>query len=171
MLYIVMTSSPPHPIPTYTPSPSLILSTSIISPFCPTTPTMHHSFPKPHSPLKSTVPPPIVVISKFRSQRKKHARSQTRVSDGPWKSETPFDPPHVPSFPGSGIRRIRNTLSKLSPAARAERELLRQKNRNKSPLTERNVTSFVSEQEIREIYYPSDNSTELQVTAWLEQLS
>ena len=166
-----MTSSPPHPIPTYTPSPSLILSTSIISPFCPTTPTMHHSFPKPHSPLQSAMPPPIVVISKFRSQRKKHARSQTRVSDGPWKSETPFDPPHVPSFPGSGIRRIRNTLSKLSPAARAERELLRQKNRNKSPLTERNVTSFVSEQEIREIYYPSDNSTELQVTAWLEQLS
>lgn len=132
---------------------------------------MHHSFHNSHSPLQSTMHPPIVVISKFRSQRKKHARSQTRVSEGPWKSETPFGPPHVPSFPGSGIRRIRNTLSKLSPAARAERELLRQKNRNKSPLTERNVTSFVSEQEFREIYYPTDNSTELQVTTWLEQLS
>lgn len=170
-----MTSSPtpPHPIPSlHSFSLSLSLFHSLTHfPFLLFNYAMHHSFHHSHSPLQSAMPPPIVVISKFRSQRKKHARSQTRVSEGPWKSETPFGPPHVPSFPGSGIRRIRNTLSKLSPAARAERELLRQKNRHKSPLTERNITNFVSEQEIREIYYPTDNSTEFQVTAWLEQLS
>ncbi|KAJ5553334.1 hypothetical protein N7494_002712 [Penicillium frequentans] len=49
------------------------------------------------------------------------------TSDGAWKVDTPFGPPEFPrSFPG-GIRRLRNTLSKLSPAAMAEKEILRKK--------------------------------------------
>ena len=168
--YIVVTSSLLH---TFFPSQlTLLLSLFPSLSFLLFTPhAMHQPFDDPHSPLQSTMHPPVIVISKFRSQRKKHTRSQTRVSDGPWKSDTPFGPPQVSSFPAAGIRRIRNTLSKLSPAARAERELLRQTNRYKNPLTERNVNNFVSEQELRDIYYPTDNSTELQVTAWLEQLA
>ncbi|KAA8651942.1 hypothetical protein EYZ11_010589 [Aspergillus tanneri] len=108
--------------------------------------------------------------SKVRSQqRKKNARSID--SEDPWKVETPFGPPRISYFPGRGIRRIRNTLSKLSPSARAERELLKQKNRYKIPLTERNVDTLVTEQEFTEACYPNLHSRELQVSAWLERVS
>ncbi|GKZ28655.1 hypothetical protein AbraIFM66950_011091 [Aspergillus brasiliensis] len=83
--------------------------------------------------------------NKFRSlQRKKNARSI--VSEDPWKVDTPFGPPRIPRFPKRSMRRLRSTLQKLSPSARAEKELLRQKNRYKIPLTERNVDALVTEQ-------------------------
>ncbi|RHZ55313.1 uncharacterized protein CDV56_102785 [Aspergillus thermomutatus] len=83
-------------------------------------------------------------MSRFRSQRKKNARSI--ASEDPWRVDTPFGPPRTSSFPGGGIRRIRNTLSKLSPSARAERELLKQKSQYKIPLTERNIDTLVTNQ-------------------------
>ncbi|PTU22667.1 hypothetical protein P175DRAFT_0507482 [Aspergillus ochraceoroseus IBT 24754] len=111
-------------------------------------------------------------MARFRShQRKKSARSI--ASEDPWKVDTPFGPPRITThyFPGSGIRRIRNTLSKLSPSARAERELLRQKNRYKIPLTERNMDTFVTEQEFTDARYPDQHTNELHIAAWLDRLS
>lgn len=127
-----------------------------------TVPTMHHSLRDP--PLEAARPP-LVVMSKFRSNRKKRSRSHSHISD------TPFGPPHIPSTPKAGISRIRNTLWKFSPAARAEKEILKQKTAFRYPLTERNVETFVSKQEVMGVLQPADNSTELHVTAWLEQLS
>ncbi|KAH8426064.1 uncharacterized protein LDX57_003804 [Aspergillus melleus] len=116
--------------------------------------------------MKSTTSMP----SKVRSQqRKKNARSL--VSEDPWKVDTPFGPPRISYFPGGGIRRIRNTLSKLSPSARAERQLLKQKSRYKIPLTERNVDTLVTEQEFTDACHPNEHSRELSVSAWLEQVS
>ncbi|KAL4899551.1 hypothetical protein BDW74DRAFT_183658 [Aspergillus multicolor] len=110
-------------------------------------------------------------MARFRTtQRKKSARSIT--SEGPWKVDTPFGPPRITHhlhFPG-GIRRIRNTFAKLTPTARAERELLRQKNLCKVPLTERNMDTFVTHQEFNEACYPNRHSNEVQVVAWLERL-
>ncbi|KAB8070428.1 hypothetical protein BDV29DRAFT_180874 [Aspergillus leporis] len=108
-------------------------------------------------------------MSKFRSQRKKNARSI--ASEDPWRVEAPFGPPRISHFPGGSIQRIRNTLFKLSPSARAERELLRQKNRYKIPLTERNVDTFVTEQQWTEACDPKKHSNEIHVSAWLERLS
>ena len=107
-------------------------------------------------------------MSKFQSQRKKPSRSL--ASERPWQADTPFGPPHIPSSRENGIDRIRNTLNKLSPAARAERELLKQKSRHKNPLTERNVNALVSEQEVMDACYPTEHSMELQVTTWLERI-
>ncbi|OOG00938.1 hypothetical protein ASPCADRAFT_202779 [Aspergillus carbonarius ITEM 5010] len=108
--------------------------------------------------------------NRFRSQqRKKNARSI--ASEDPWKVDTPFGPPRIPHFPGRGIRRIRNTLQKLSSSARAEKELLKQKNRLKVPLTERNVDALVTEQRFTDACYPDNHSRELQISAWLERLS
>ncbi|KAG2012815.1 hypothetical protein GB937_006901, partial [Aspergillus fischeri] len=83
-------------------------------------------------------------MSRFRSQRKKNARSI--ASEDPWRVDTPFGPPRMSSFRGGGIQRIRNTLSRLSPSARAERELLKQKSQYKIPLTERNIDTLVTNQ-------------------------
>lgn len=69
------------------------------------------------------------------------------------------------------MRRLRSTLQKLSPSARAERELLRQKNRYKIPLTERNVDALVTEQLFTDACFPDKHSRELQISAWLERLS
>ncbi|ODM16872.1 hypothetical protein SI65_07837 [Aspergillus cristatus] len=119
---------------------------------------------------KPALHPPVIVMSKFRSQRRKSARSH--ASEGPWKADDPFGPPHIPSssFPTTGIRRIRNTLSKLSPSARAERQILKQKDRHRHPLTERNVKALVSEQELGDVFRPTENTTEIQVSAWLERV-
>ncbi|KAL4894103.1 hypothetical protein BDV59DRAFT_201408 [Aspergillus ambiguus] len=108
-------------------------------------------------------------MARFRPlPRKKNPRSI--VSEDPWRVDTPFGPPRI-SFPGAGMQRIRNTLSKLSPAARHERELLKQKNRYKIPLTERNIDTLVTEQQCTEASYPEKHHRELQVSAWLERLS
>ncbi|KAL4976305.1 hypothetical protein BDW66DRAFT_52412 [Aspergillus desertorum] len=109
-------------------------------------------------------------MARFRTiQRKKCARSI--ASEDPWKVDTPFGPPRISHLhvPG-GIRRIRNTFAKLTPAARAERELLRQKNLCKVPLTERNMDTFVTRQEFAEACYPNRHSNEVHVVAWLERL-
>ncbi|KAJ5091611.1 hypothetical protein NUU61_006481 [Penicillium alfredii] len=109
-------------------------------------------------------------MSKPRSPHKKHARSV--ASDEPWKVDDPFGPPPVPhSTSNGGIRRLRDTLSKLSPAAFAEKELLRKKNQYKIPLTERNVDTFVTEQEFHEACHPKERTSEDQVAEWLKQLS
>ncbi|KAG2415368.1 hypothetical protein HFD88_006559 [Aspergillus terreus] len=109
-------------------------------------------------------------MSKFRPlPRKKNPQSM--VSEDPWRVDAPFGPPRISYFPNAGIRRIRDTLSKLSPAARAERELLKQKNRYKIPLTERNIDTLVAAQQYSEACYPEKHNRELQVSAWLERLS
>ncbi|KAF7113584.1 hypothetical protein CNMCM5793_002940 [Aspergillus hiratsukae] len=91
-------------------------------------------------------------MSRFRSQRKKNARSI--ASEDPWRVDTPFGPPQISSFPAGGIQRIRNTLSRLSPSARAERELLKQKSRYKIPLTERNIDTLVTKQLCSDSFQP-----------------
>ncbi|KAL4886441.1 hypothetical protein BJY04DRAFT_213208 [Aspergillus karnatakaensis] len=109
-------------------------------------------------------------MARFRThQRKKSARSI--ASEDPWRVDTPFGPPRITHLhvPG-GIRRIRNTFAKLSPAARAERELLRQKNLYKVPLTQRNMDNFVTHQEFNDACYPERYSTEVNVVAWLERV-
>ncbi|PWY77341.1 hypothetical protein BO70DRAFT_294514 [Aspergillus heteromorphus CBS 117.55] len=106
---------------------------------------------------------------RFRSQqRKKNARSI--ASEDPWRVDTPFGPPQIPHFPGR-IWRIRNTLQRFTPSARAEKELLKIKNRFKVPLTERNMDAFVSEQLYSDACYPNKHSRELQISAWLDRLS
>jgi hypothetical protein len=74
------------------------------------------------------------------------------------------------SFPGGGIQRIRNTLSKLSPSARAERELLKKKSQYKIPLTERNIDTLVTNQLFSDSFRP-ERHTEQQISAWLERLA
>ncbi|KAJ5682390.1 hypothetical protein N7462_005555 [Penicillium macrosclerotiorum] len=108
-------------------------------------------------------------MSKPRSSRK---NSRSVVSEVPWRVDTPFGPPQVPrSFPNGGIRRLRNTLSKLSPSAFAEKELLRKKNQYKIPLTHRNVDTFVTEQEFNEACRPNQHTPEIQVAEWLEHVA
>ncbi|KAJ5771240.1 uncharacterized protein N7511_003291 [Penicillium nucicola] len=75
-----------------------------------------------------------------------------------------------PTLGLGGIQRLRNTLSKISPSALAEKELLRKKNQYKIPLTERNVDTLVTAQECNEAYKPR-HSPEIQVTEWLERVS
>lgn len=100
---------------------------------------------------------------------KKHVQSVT--SDYPWRSDNPFGPPQIPrSFP-SGIKRLRDTLSKLAPSSFAEKELLRTKNHHRVPLTERNVDTLVTEQECDEAYRPNLHSPNIQVTEWLRRVS
>ncbi|KAL5333459.1 hypothetical protein BJX70DRAFT_66875 [Aspergillus crustosus] len=109
-------------------------------------------------------------MTRFRTQqRKKHSRSI--ASEGPWKVDTPFGPPRITHLhvPG-GIRRIRNTFAKLSPSARAEREILRQKSLYKIPLTQRNIDHFITRQEVDNAWSPEMYSMEVQVVAWLERL-
>ncbi|KAJ6143520.1 hypothetical protein N7471_002973 [Penicillium samsonianum] len=110
-------------------------------------------------------------MSRTQSPHNKHVQSVT--SDYPWRSDNPFGPPQIPrsvSVP-SGIKRLRNTLSKLSPSALAEKELLKTKNQYKTPLTERNVDTLVTAQECNEAYKPNLHSPEIQVTEWLQRVS
>ncbi|KAJ5752927.1 hypothetical protein N7520_009844 [Penicillium odoratum] len=94
------------------------------------------------------------------------------IASEAWKVDTPFGPPEFPrSFPNGGIRRLRNTLSKLSPSAMAEKEILRKKNQYKIPLTHRNVDTFVTEQQCNDITRPNQRSPEIQVVEWLEHVS
>ncbi|KAJ5166934.1 uncharacterized protein N7482_005715 [Penicillium canariense] len=109
-------------------------------------------------------------MAKSRFLRNKRARSV--VSELPWRNDNPFGPPQVPrSFPNGGIRRLRNTLSKLSPSAFAEKELLRKKNQYKIPLTRRNVDNFVTKQECNEACQLNQRTPEIQVAEWLEHVS
>ncbi|KAJ5793782.1 hypothetical protein N7457_000381 [Penicillium paradoxum] len=103
------------------------------------------------------------------SPRKKHVPSV--ASEDPWRSDNPFGPPEVPRAVPVGIKRLRNTLSKLSPSAFAEKELLRKKNQHKSPLTQRNIDNLVTAQECNEAYRPNLHSPEIQVTEWLQRVS
>ncbi|RMJ23941.1 hypothetical protein PHISP_05189 [Aspergillus sp. HF37] len=105
-------------------------------------------------------------MSRLRTMRKRNT-----FPDGPWKAEIPFGPPRTSSFPGAGMRRLRSTLFKLSPAASAEREALKETNHRKLPLTEKNIDTFVLEQQLRDAGRPNQHNTELQVSAWLEKLS
>jgi hypothetical protein len=95
------------------------------------------------------------------------------IASEPWKNDNPFGPPRVHhSFPNGGIKRLRDTLSKLSPSALAEKEELRKKNQYKIPLTHRNVDNFVTDQQIKEACRPNHTeSPELQVVKWLERVS
>lgn len=93
-------------------------------------------------------------------------------SEGQWKVDTPFGPPELPrTFSNGGIRRIRNHLSKISPSALAEKEVLRKKNQYKQPLTQRNVDNLVTAQEWQEACHPTQRTPELQVAEWLEQVA
>lgn len=98
-------------------------------------------------------------------------RKKSPPPDDPLKAEDPFGPPRSSSFPAHSIRRLRNTLFKLSPTASAEREALKKANHCKIPLTERNIDTFVLEQKLRDTSFSNQHSTELQVSAWLDKLS
>lgn len=112
----------------------------------------------------------LAVMSKSPSPHNKDSPSV--VSEGPWKNEHPFGPPEVPrSFPNGGIKRIRDTLSKLSPSAFAEKELLRKQNQYKIPLTHRNVDTFVTEQVCNDACSPVERTPEIQVNEWLAHIS
>lgn len=91
--------------------------------------------------------------------------SPTSTPEGPW------GPPQIPRFPNTGIRRLRNTLSKLSKSSLAEKELLRKKNQYKIPLTHRNVDTFVEEQQVNDACRPNQRTPEIQVAEWLERVS
>ncbi|KAJ5729001.1 uncharacterized protein N7483_003509 [Penicillium malachiteum] len=107
-----------------------------------------------------------------RSSPNPNGHSHSIVSEEPWKVDTPFGPPEFPrTFPNGGIRRLRNTLSKLSPSAMAEKEILRKKNQYKIPLTHRNVDTFVTHQVCNEACRPNQRTPELQVVEWLEHVS
>ncbi|KAJ5917649.1 hypothetical protein N7466_011203 [Penicillium verhagenii] len=102
----------------------------------------------------------------------RHQSSPSITSQEAWKVDTPFGPPEVHrSFSNGGIRRLKNTLSRLSPSAMAEKEILRKKNQYKSPLTHRNVDTFVTEQEYNDITRPNQHSPKIQVVEWLERLA
>ncbi|KAJ5482021.1 hypothetical protein N7475_000833 [Penicillium sp. IBT 31633x] len=108
-------------------------------------------------------------MSRTLDPQKKHMQSLT--SENAWRSDDPFGPPKVPrSIPG-GIKRLQETLSKLSPSAFAEKEILRKKNQYKSPLTQRNVDTLVTEQVCDEAYKPDLRSPKTQVTEWLQRVS
>jgi len=91
----------------------------------------------------------------------------------PWRNDNPFGPPQVHhSFPNGGIRRLRNTLSKLSPSAFAEKEELRKRNQYKTRLTHRNMDNFLTEQQVEDACRPNNaRSPEVQITEWLERVS
>ncbi|KAJ5588569.1 hypothetical protein N7537_011247 [Penicillium hordei] len=108
-------------------------------------------------------------MSRTLSPQKEHVQSVT--PEYPWRSDNPSGPPQGPPSVPSGIKRLRNTLSKLSPSAFAEKELLRKQNQYKSPLTQRNVDTFVTEQECNEAYKPNLHSPQIQVTEWLRRVS
>ncbi|KAI1829126.1 hypothetical protein DTO027I6_9873 [Penicillium roqueforti] len=108
-------------------------------------------------------------MSRTLSLRKKPVQSV--ASDYPWRSDNPFGPPQVQRSVPIRIKRFRNTLSKLSPSALAEKELLRKKNQHKTPLTERNVDTLVTEQECNAAYKPNLHSPEIHVTEWLQRVS
>ncbi|KZN93271.1 Flavin-containing monooxygenase FMO GS-OX3 [Penicillium chrysogenum] len=108
-------------------------------------------------------------MSRTLSPRKKPVQSVT--SDYPWRSDNPFGPPQIQRSVPSGIKRLRDTLSKLSPSAIAEKDLIRKKNQYKTPLTERNVDTLVTEQECNAAYKPNLHSPEIQVTEWLQRVS
>ncbi|KAL4945891.1 hypothetical protein BDV06DRAFT_218961 [Aspergillus oleicola] len=127
-----------------------------------------------HNPKTTTT------MTRFRTHARKSNNKPARsidlaaapsASEGPWQVDDPFGPPRISHLhvPG-GIRRIRNTFAKLTPAARAERELLRQKNLYKIPLTERNVDTFVTHQEFADACAPNRHSNEVTVVAWLERV-
>ena len=105
-------------------------------------------------------------MSKFRSIRDKHSKSSS--SDDACKVDDTFEQPRTSSF-----RRLRNTLAKLSPSASStssEKELLKKYYPGKVPLTERNVDSFVLDQQLRDAGHSDDHNTEVQVSAWLEKV-
>ncbi|EKV05816.1 Flavin-containing monooxygenase FMO GS-OX3 [Penicillium digitatum] len=108
-------------------------------------------------------------MPRILSPQKKHVQSVN--SDYPWRSDNPFSPPPAPQPAPSGIKRLRNTLSKLSPSAFVEKEFLQKKNLHQSPLTKRNVDTLVTEQECNEAYKPNLHSPQVQVTEWLRRVS
>lgn len=79
--------------------------------------------------------------------------------------DDPFRPPRRSSF-----RRLRNTLAKLSSSASSEKEMLKKYYPGKIPLTERNVDSFVLDQQLRDAGHSDDHNTEVQVSAWLDKV-
>ncbi|RWQ93550.1 hypothetical protein C8Q69DRAFT_327070 [Paecilomyces variotii] len=88
-----------------------------------------------------------------------------------WREESSFRPPRIPSTAAGGIRRLRDTLSsKISRSAFAEREYLKKEARYKTPLTQRNMDAFTTQQEVRQAYR-LDSSPEEHVSEWLRQLS
>lgn len=112
----------------------------------------------------------LAIMSKSPSPHHKDSRSV--ASKDPWKNEDPFGPPQVHhSSHHGGIKRIRETLSKLSPSAFAEKELLRKKNQYKIPLTHRNVDNFVTEQVCNDACSPIERTPEIQVNEWLAHIS
>lgn len=101
----------------------------------------------------------------------RNKQSPSLSSEGPWRNDNPFGPPQMTrSFSSGSLRRIRNTLSKLSPSAFAEKELLRKQSIHKVPLTHRNVDNFVSAQLLNEDCRSNRHSQEIQVAEWLEQV-
>jgi hypothetical protein len=76
--------------------------------------------------------------------------------------------PSLP-VPLGGISRLRDRLSfKNTRSALAEKELLKQENRCTRPLTERNVDTFLIEQDQQDARIR--RAADLHVSQWLQQL-
>jgi hypothetical protein len=102
----------------------------------------------------------------FHSNRKKSSSV-----DEEWREEAPFHAPRIPSTTVGGIRRLRDSLSsKISHTAIAEREFLKKEARYKTPLTQRNIDYFTTQQQLKDAC-PLERTTEGQVSEWLRQLS
>ncbi|CRG84931.1 hypothetical protein PISL3812_02100 [Talaromyces islandicus] len=95
-------------------------------------------------------------------------------SDSYNMAEFPFAQPEllVPRplpMPLAGITKLRDRLSfKHARAALAEREILKRENRCKRPLTERNVDTFLIEQDLHDARIR--RADDLHVSQWLQQL-
>jgi hypothetical protein len=98
------------------------------------------------------------------------ARSRSyRLTDSPRNSIPPSIPTHP--LPLAGIRRLRDTLSfKNTRSALAEKELLKRENRCARPLTQRNIDTFLIEQDQNDARQYVQRTREVQVSEWLQQL-
>ena len=125
-----------------------------------------------------------LVLSPFKTNSKSNPKTKTKMtqdsssppknvplSSKPWKVEVPFGPPQIQRSHNDNFKRIRESLHKISPSGIAEKELLRKKNQYKSPLTQRNVDTFVTTQECNDAIRPNQRTPDIQVAEWLEDVS
>lgn len=124
---------------------------------------MHVSFLIPEPPAQPASPQlrNSGVMAKSRSHR---------LADSPRDSANPPAARSRP-LPLAGIRRLRDTLSfKSTRSAIAEKEILKRENRCTRPLTQKNIDTFLIEQDQYDARHLVQRTREVQVSEWLQQL-